>query len=444
LKFFRLVLTAALALSTALPVWAGESLPPARTGQKPFLWGVATASYQNDGPTEAMDWYSLEEKGLVTERSGKGPDFRGHADEDLDRAQSLGINAFRMSIEWARLEPEPGQWNMQEVAYLHKVFRGLKRRGMQPVVTLHHFISPRWIHRFGDGGPIAWEHPDTVAAFTRYVEFVAKEFGADIDYYLTFNEPSTLIGGGYTVGMLSPHHAGIVETYQATTNLLEAHKMAYEAIHRADPVAMVSMPDYHAFFPMPRGGMYYMPSQVLEMLLEKVPTWSGEKRVKHLDFVALHYYGSADAKTLSSFPPIPYAWGSYPEHLTKILQACYETFRLPIMVAENGMATKNNEPRPDGWTQESYLVAHVKAMQEAQRGGVPIMGYMYWTLTDNYEWGSFDPRFGLWAVECRTGDLTRRERKVAGVYREIIKHDGVTEALARRYPPPGTAEARAN
>ncbi|MFN3429444.1 MAG: family 1 glycosylhydrolase [Candidatus Sericytochromatia bacterium] len=440
-------LTLAVSLLAAAPAIAqSDDRPPAPVGRANFLWGVSRSGFQNDGVAPSMDWALLEAGGKV-KPSGKSVDFRGHMDADLDRAKSLGINAFRTSFEWARLEPEAGRYDAAEVAYCHRLLKGIKSRGMAPIIVLHHFVTPAWAYKDAGDGLLGWESERTVQAYLRYVDFVVKEFGHEIDVYITFNEPSTVLLGGYMVGHIQPHRVGPVPMMRGIQNMLNAHIGAYERIHAADPGAMVSLTEYNSFF-QPTGqdfaaGLPYMPGQLLGLLLDKVKGWDGQPRVKHLDFLALHYYGSQDIGSATSFPVEPYRWGSKPQHFRDILRAYYETFRLPILVAENGFSTKNGEPRADGWSREAYMVAHIRELQEARHEGLPIMGYLYWTLTDNYEWGSFDPRFGLWSVEAAKGDMTRRETPAVGVYRDIIRHNGVTPELARRFPPPESAAAHA-
>jgi beta-glucosidase len=433
---------AALVAFTGMPAFAAnDDRPPAPVGRAPFLWGVTLSGFQNDGVTPEMDWYQLDRSDKILEKCGKGPDFRGHMDADLDRAKSLGLNAFRTSFEWARLEPTGGHFDPAEVAYCHRLLDGIKKRKMQPIITLHHFVSPMWAYKDAGDGLLGWESPKMVEKYLRYVDFVVKEFGRDIDIYITLNEPSTVILGGYTIGVIAPHRVGPAPLLRAVQNLLAAHIGAYERIHAANPHAMVSLTEYNSYFMANQSidvGVPLMPGQLLGLLLEKVRGWDGSPRVKYLDFVGLHYYGSQDPGSATAFPVQPYNWRSRPDELRTILQAYYDTFKLPILVAENGFATKDGAPREDGWTREQYMVSHIREIQEARAEGLPIMGYCYWTLTDNYEWGSFSPRFGLWRVDALKGDLVRRETPAVAVYRDIIKHNGVTPELARRYPPPGT------
>lgn len=434
----RLLVGLALALALAAPAVA--SVEPAPLGSQPFWWGVTLAGYQNDGGMAGSDWYDYEKTGVLPERSGRGADFRGHMDEDLDHAQSLGLNAFRTSIEWARLEPREGYYDPAEVAYVHRLLNGLKKRGMAPVITLYHFATPEWADVPDENGLAGWESPRMVAAFERYVDFVAREFGKDIAAYLTFNEPSSVLLGGYMTGFIPPHRWGALALARATRNILLAHEQAYDIIHARQPNALVSCPDYNCLLPV-LGGVDWTPGRWFAQALPTETDWDGRKRPRYLDFVTVHYYGTNHA--FSSYPIQPWRWSGNPQHLEHILRVYQHAFHLPILIAENGFATEDHKPRADGWTRESYLVSHIAAIEHARAQGVPVMGYMYWTLTDNYEWGSYTPRFGLWSVECRSGDLTRHETPAAAVYREIVHHNGVTPELLRRYPPPGTAAAAA-
>jgi beta-glucosidase len=204
--FIRFLMAVLVLLASARPAAAffpfddGDAVPPAPVGQTPFLWGVALAGYQNDGSVPSMDWYALEHSGKLRETSASGPDFRGHMDADLDLAKSLGLTAFRFSIEWSRIEPQEGQIDRDEVAYVHRLLAGIRQRGMTPIVTLHHFATPQWAIADRGDGLMGWESARTTEAYLKYVAFVAKEYGAEIDYYITFNEPSTLIGGAYLLG----------------------------------------------------------------------------------------------------------------------------------------------------------------------------------------------------------------------------------------------------
>jgi beta-glucosidase len=154
-----------------------------------------------------------------------------------------------------------------------------------------------------------------------------------------------------------------------------------------------------------------------------------------MDYVAVDYYKRLTIPT-QVIPPSPSQWHVYPEGFADVLDRYYKVFGLPILVAENGFATDNGKPRADGWTRERYLVEHVAQLQKAMDRGVPIIGYTYWTLTDNYEWGSFNDRFGLYRVECREGDYRRIETPAVGVYKAIIQGRGVHPELVSKMAQP--------
>jgi beta-glucosidase len=393
-----------------------------------FLWGVAIASHQNDGGAPKSDWTQAEAQGRFPHRSGLGTNFREHYRQDLDLlAGALGANAFRLSIEWARLEPTPGQWDVEEVAHLHRVLGAARARGLTVVATLHHFTSPAWIH---DGpAPSGWESPRTVAAFARYARFVAKEYGREIDYYLTFNEPTNMLVGGYLAGVIPPFRKSPLAAYRATRGLVEAHERAYEAIHEEDAVARVSLSEYSLMLGTPLLPRAVLPTRIMNAFRQRIVGPDGRPRLAHMDFVSLHYYGDLPLTETRVYPVRPYNFRVMPTHFSHIIKQVWAMYGLPVLIGENGMATCNHQPRADGWTPDRYMVSHVLAVQKAMKDGVPVLGYFWWTLTDNYEWGSFDPRFGLYRVECQSGDYTRHPTPAVETYRRIIAAGGVTPEL---------------
>lgn len=433
-----LALVGAVAPSGQAADFWGPSLPPSPVGRPNFLWGTTIAGVQNEGAPPTSDWAGAEAAGRLPERSGLGPDFRGHMSGDLDRAASVGLNAFRFSMEWARLEPREGWHDPAEVAHLHRLLAGLKARKMTPIVTLHHFATPSWVCADEGDGKQGWEKPRTVAAFARHVAWVAKEFGQEVDWYVTINEASTLVAGGYLLGWIPPHHQGVGHLMEASQKLLEAHGAAYAAIKANDGRSMVGLAEYHAYAPVigNDNAWAFTPSHWAAFLLPRATAWNGQARPKDMDFIAMHYYGLVDPVAASRFPVEPWRWGVSTRHFESLLSTTAAATGLPILIAENGLATQDGRARPDGWNRAAYLVAHVEALQRAARKGVPILGYLHWTLTDNYEWGSYAPRFGLWGVECKRGDLQRVPTPAVEAYRAVVKAGGVTEEIQRRYPPP--------
>lgn len=394
-----------------------------------FLWGVAIASHQNEGSAPASDWSHAERAGKMPHASGPGTRFRELLEEDLDRAAfDLGCNAFRTSIEWARLEPRRGVWDKEEVAYLHRKFRAMRDRGMKIVATLQHYTHPQWLY---DGFVRkGWESPRAIEDYTRYARFVASEFGSEIDYYVTFNEPVVMLMGGYFSGKIPPFHFGPGSLAPAARHLIEAHGRAYEVIHAIDKTAKVSFSDFAGVIQLANGvDLDYTPGSTFSGLAARVMGPDGLMKPKYLDYFCLHYYGKIPFPELLVFPLRPYNLHVSPDDFARILRNYHEAYQVPILIGETGLATNNHAARHDSVTAPQFMVSHVAAMQKVMAEGVPILGHFWWTLTDNYEWGSFAPRFGLYRVECQSGDFTRVATPAVETYRAIIKNRGVTPEL---------------
>lgn len=379
-----------------------------------FLWGVAISSHQNEGGAPASDWTHAERAGRFPHVSGCGSDFRTHWREDFDRIKhEIGANAIRLSIEWARVEPEPGKIDPAEMRWLETLFEGARDRGLAVIATLHHFTSPQWLH--AGIWPTGWENPTTAARFDNYARTIARHFGPAVKYWLTFNEPTNLLVGGHFAGKIPPFRFGPLPLAMATKTMIDAHERAYDTIHELVPGAMVSVSEFTGVLGL-GPGLDYLPGRVMDLFRAR----EGGK-IKHMDFIGLHYYGDIPPLELTRFPLPFHRFGVRPDRFGRILRDTYDRYGLPILIGENGIATYNHEPRPDGWDAPRYLEAHVGEVRRAIEGGVPVLGYCWWTLTDNYEWGSYDARFGLYRVDCHAGDFTRRPTPAVEAFRRVIE-----------------------
>lgn len=415
--------------------------------QPDFLWGVATAGYQWEGGDRASNWAHWERQGKVKEPSGKAANGWAMYEHDLDLAKGMGLNAFRLSIEWSRIEPKKGEIDWSAVEHYRRVLKAAHDRGLEPIVTLLHYTYPAWLDAEAPKGRAGWESEAAVEHYARYVDFIARQYGQDIRYYLTFNEPTVMVEGGYLAGVWPPGKKDLPAFFRASANLIKAHSRAYDAIHRHDADAMVSFNNYAAAYELgldPKKDALPVPGD--DWFLKAfsnafLPKLADKKRIK-LDYVAVDYYKRLTLP-MQVIPPSPSQWHVHPEGFSDVLMRYHKAFGLPILVAENGFATDNGKPRADGWDRETYMVSHIAAVQQAIAQGVPVIGYTYWTLTDNYEWGSFNDRFGLYRVECREGDFTRHETPAVDVYRRIVENRGVTPKLLAEFAFP-SAERAAN
>ncbi len=402
----------------------------------PFLWGTATAAHQIEGDNVHSDWWDYEQKGRLPHKSGRACDFWNRWREDFDLITSLGHNAFRFSVEWARLEPEPGQWDEAALGRYVDMVQDLRRRAIEPVVTLHHFTLPLWFARAG-----GFEKRENIDLFDRFVAKAVPTLAPYVRWWVTINEPVVYAYESYSRGRWPPLKQDFTLALRVLGNVMEAHARAYAVIHRHRSDAMVSiakhmrvMQPYRAWHPGDRLAArlqdYFGNEAVLRSLVTGKFLW---RRIEGLagswDYAGLNYYSRNVLRFAfdpgngfaAEAPPSPGAetatlgWEVYPEGLSICLRRLGR-YRKPVVVTENGIST-DEAADPADERRIRYIRTHLDAMERAMRGGgglpgVDVRGYLYWSLTDNFEWAEgFDKHFGLVAMD--PDNLVRRPRPSA-------------------------------
>lgn len=414
-----------------------------------FLWGVATSGHQSEGGDQTSNWAAWGRAGKVAQPIGPAIDHWNRYEEDLDLAQGLGLKAFRMSLEWARIEPAQGQFDPEAVRHYHDVIAAVRARGMTPIVTLVHFTYPAWLDAPDGKGRRGWEAERMPAEFARFARWAAGEYGDSVRYWLTLNEPNTYAMVGYLAGLMPPGKVNPFAYALVMDQLSRAHKLGYEAIHAADPDAMVSINPIvihtRTTEPVYPGGAEGADASARGFYVD-VPTFLDQFAApvkpgappatpaprRWLDFVAFNYFYAVKPNELPLIGQ--YArWPIYPEGLYEVARKLHGRYRMPLMVTENGMPTPSDNPRPDGWTREAYLVNHLLQLRRAMAEDIPVLGYMHWTLVDNWEWGSYEPKFGLFGVDRRDPSLRRFPTLGAKVYEAIVKQNRLPAHLLERY-----------
>ena len=214
-----------------------------------FLWGISTAGHQVEGDNFASQWYVWEQAGKTRHKSGKTVDFLHRYPQDIELAKSLGVNTFRIGIEWSRIEPQKGQVDVNALNFYSSLIKAIRAAGMTPVVTLLHFTYPAWLDKdYNNDGLTSWEDPGTIDLYLKYVELVVKRFGPDVKYWLTFNEPNIWVIGAWLFGATPPGKKNPIATIRVVHNLLQAHSKAYDLIHSLDSDSMVSSNIFHIVF----------------------------------------------------------------------------------------------------------------------------------------------------------------------------------------------------
>jgi beta-glucosidase len=392
---------------------------PSRIHQFPsgFLWGAATASHQVEGNNAGTDWWEYEQRGQVPYASGDACRQYQLFESDFDLARAWGHNAHRLSIEWSRLEPDEGGWSDDAIRHYRAVIRALRVRGLEPIVTLHHFTNPAWFTRRG-----GWSRSDSPELFARYADYVVERLGEPVRYWITINEPTVYVMQGFVTGEWPPcmKHAWM-HAARVIKNMARGHCAAYETLHGADRNVMVgfahSAPVIQPCDPRrmrDRTAAWvrdYILHRAFFRLIGARSRPASTPRV--LDFIGINYYtrnivrssGLGLGALVGRLCALDHhehgavstlGWEVYPRGLFGTLER-FAKYGLPLLVTENGIATDDEELR------RQFLLQHVAAAGQAVEKGVNLLGYLYWSLIDNFEWAAGTaPRFGLASVDYAT------------------------------------------
>ena len=396
-----------------------------------FYWGAATASYQVEGGIDNCDWAKAARDGRVPE-CGRACDHYNRYEQDFDLAKQLGHNAHRFSIEWARIEPQEGQFNERQINHYRAVIKALKNRGIKPYVTIWHFTLPQW---FADMG--GFENPKAPEYFARYAGVIARELGEELEGLTTINEPLVFAGLGYLKGNWPPfkQFALVNEKRELTnsgdrelarpernwrayfvyrkvvTNLVNAHKAAYQSIKQAQPHLDVSLVKHVVAY----DANWHPLNQLRAWAQDQFFNHTFLRRVyRHCDSFGLNFYHYVKYGDRPDFEKSDMGWEMAPHGIYHALKVLWK-YKKPIFVSECGVADHDDSHR--GW----YIREQIEGVERALEEGIDVRGHMYWSLMDNYEWAlGFEKKFGLIEIDYKT--LQRKPRSSAWVYKELIEH----------------------
>ena len=409
-------------------------------GLPSFLWGVATSAYQVEGAPDNdwTEWEGLERLKVRGTRCGRGSGHLERWRSDFGLLPTLGVNAYRYSLERSRLEPKPGEFCEDALAVERDRAATLLRLGIEPCVTLNHYTHPRWFWERG-----GWEDPGCIEGFRRFTEAAADALGPRVKLWVTLNEPVVLLLGGYLGGEIPPGKRGFRAAARAFEHMLRAHVEAAAAIRERVPDAQIGIAHNMLEFAPERAG-HILDRRLARVadrlyntaLLEAIATgdlaWSfpGEGRMRARipelpaanDYVGVNYYSRVHIRFRGRRGAIgEYAyrdpngrgltdtgWEVHAHGFDVVLRKAALVGK-PVLVTENGIATGDDRRRCD------FLREHLAVLAHRRAGGTPITGYFYWSLLDNFEWlEGFRPRFGLFEVDYST--FARRRRPSADVF----------------------------
>jgi beta-glucosidase len=390
--------------------------PQGQGWTRTFYWGTATAGFQVEGNAPDSNWRRYVDRsvgkpapfgGDPVDPYANAGDFRHRYREDIANAHAMGINTFRFSVEWARVMPEPGKWDDGELAYYDDVVATLRRNGMTPMITLMHWVYPGWV---ADRGGFI----NNVDAFASFAKAITKRYAGQGVLWVSINEPVAFDAMEVSTGAIKPAD---FDTF--LDRVADAHRAVYRAAHEADTNAKVTTNE---------GWM--SPDQLAQYVGPGAGPMSFFDRIKDvLDYIGFDLYtGTADDNPASAQDAAaPWSIKLQPEDIYYVARFYAQRYPgLPIFVVENGMATDDGAPRPDGVTRSQYLDDTVFWLQRAKADGIPIIGYNYWTLVDDYEWGSYRPRLGLYTVNALTDPTLKRiPTDAVPTYTKITRGGGI-------------------
>ena len=405
---------------------------------KGFFIGAATAAHQVEGNNIHSDYWAQEQLPHTSfaEPSGLACDHYNRYEEDIRLLAEAGLNAYRFSIEWARIEPEEGKFDEGEIEHYRKVIACCKEKGVEPIVTLLHFTSPLWLIRKG-----GWEAESTVEDFRRYATYVTEKLGSELNYICTINEANMGLQlaaiskrymlmaqqaaqaksaeGTVQVGMnfekmmenmkfAAMENAQVFGTPQpqifVSSRTPEGDKLVFRAHQAAKAAIKALYPNIRVGITLSMHDLQALPGG--ERFAEEA--WDEEFRhylpyIKDDDFLGVQNYtrtqygpqGQLPCPESAELTQMDYEF--YPEALEHVLRKVHEDFKGDLIVTENGVAVSDDSRRVE------FIRRALQGVENCLADGIPVKGYCYWSLMDNFEWQKgFAMTFGLIAVDRST------------------------------------------
>lgn len=426
-----------------------------------FIWGVATSAFQIEGAAHAdgkgesiWDEFCRVPGAIADGSNGDvACEHYQRLDSDLDLIAALGVDAYRFSIAWPRVQPQgEGPFNQAGLAFYERLVDGLLKRGVRPYATLYHWDLPLALQRRYGG----WVSRDTASRFADYAEMIARRLGDRIESFATHNEPWVTAMLGHERGNFAPGIRDRRVAYQVAHHVLLSHGMALRALRNSAPHAEVgivlnmspvspatdsAVDAHHAQLEDGRLIRWYAdplfkgryPADMLEHLGEDAPrTMSGDAELiaQPIDFLGINYYhptvssgSNPSAPATEGARVTDMGWEVAPRRLTDLLLRLQRDYTLPtVYITENGAAYKDQpvDGRVEDEERRHYIESHLSAVADAIERGVQVGGYFVWSLLDNFEWAEgYRKRFGIVHVDYAT--QRRTLKRSAEWYRDLLR-----------------------
>lgn len=414
-----------------------------------FLWGTSTSSYQIEGNIRNNNWWffenSINKKKIKIKTMHQYPQSCLHwekYEEDIQIMKQIGVNSYRFSLEWSRIEPQENTFDEIALQHYSDMIDELIKNEIKPMITLHHFTNPIWFEKKG-----AFLNDESTKLFINYVEKVFNTFKDRVELWCTFNEPSIYAFNGYFTGLYPPGLKDAKRAAKVYGKILRTHSETYDLIKSISPASQVGLVINYIIFEAPH------PLNLFDVITARLLNESiNDSQLKYLqtgefrfffpfivsenlktsnkesfDFIGLNYYTRSYLKfrlnkkkmfevliSESKNGHSDLNWEIYPEGLYRAMNCIRKYTDKPIYITENGIADASDTKRSE------FIKDHIKVLIKAISDGYDIRGYFHWSLLDNYEWGfGFDAKFGLVEVDLETHQ--RKIKKSAQTYSDIIK-----------------------
>jgi beta-glucosidase len=399
-------------------------MSPAGWFPETFLFGTASAAHQIEGANTNSDWWSFEHDASSGCRdvSGDACDSWHRWEEDLDLVASLGLHSYRFSVEWARIEPAPGEFSVAALDHYRRIVEGCLTRGLVPVVTLHHFTLPRWMAERG-----GFESDEMPARLGDYAARVGAALGDVIGIACTINEPNIVALMGYLLGVFPPavHDRARFDAVSAT--MRASHRSMVAALRAGPgsyPIGLtLSMAEMEAV----EGGERQLATALEHLEDAYLRDLQGD------DFIGVQTYtrlrfgpdGPVDIPEGARRSKMGYEYR--PEAVEHTVRRAAAVSGLPVVVTETGISTDSDAERVE------FIDAVTAGIASVVADGIDVRGLYYWTLLDNFEWAlGYSQPFGL--VTCNRTTFERRAKPSAAHFGRI--------ATTGMVPPVGADPAR--
>ncbi len=425
---------------------------------KDFLMGTSVSSVMVEGGNRNTNWFKWSEDGKINDGSHviRGTDHWNRYQDDIGIMKELNNDTYCMSVEWSRIEPKEGQYDLEAVSHYREELSTLIKNGIRPMITLHHFSNPQWFDDIG-----GWANPDSVDIFTRFTSFTVSQLGDIVNDWITFNDPNITLIAAYLWAWFPPGLKEPKLLIKAMKNVIHAHIKCYTEIHSIrkknnfpgetivgvsihfrilDPVNNNPLNRWAAWF-----AKYFSQDMLLKGMTEgkfSYPLGFGNYPVgkgKYYDFIGINYWTrnivnfKLDVKNLfcelkvkDNVDKTDGGWEIYPEGLYRTCKEYYQKYKAPIFIVQNGLREPVEDKRP------RVIYENLKYVAKLIKEGIPVKRYYIWTLIDIFECHEGESaKLGI--VENDFSTQKRTIRKSGKMYGDICKNKAVTKEITDNY-----------